>query len=207
MKLESVGFPCRHMIAVMKHEQFERIPRGCILKRWTIYARPDINLNESLPIFDQHLTNSRYAYLMSLFIPLCVMASKEDIYYKETMDCVQRLWLKYKNAEVEGKTIGTPSPLKFNGIQEPDVVSTKGRTKKLRSRKCGHCGIRGHNKRKCPQLDIARDMDSAACEFPHSQFSPTPLSPHEVSFNLNSTPLIFEDEDVGINLDKSPPIT
>jgi len=95
--------------------------------------------------------------------------------------------------------------LKFNGIQEPDVVSTKGCTKKQRSRKCGHCGIRGHNKRKCPQLDVAKDMDSAACEFPYSKFSPTPLSPHEVSFNLNSTHPTFEDEDIGINFDSSPP--
>lgn len=28
VKLESVGFPCRHTIAVIKHEQFDRIPRG-----------------------------------------------------------------------------------------------------------------------------------------------------------------------------------
>jgi len=133
------------------------------------------------------------------------MASREDIYYKETMGCVQSLWVKYKHAEVEGKTIGTASPLKFNGIEEPAVVSTKGCTKKLRSRKCRHCGIQGHNKRKCPQLDVAKDMDSAACESPYSQFSLMPFSPHEVSFNLNSTPPIIEDEDIGINLDRSSP--
>ena len=46
--------------------------------------------------------------------------------------------------------------------------------------------------------------DFVTCEFPSSQFSPTPLSPHEMSFNLNSTPPTFEDEDISINLDSPP---
>ena len=115
MKLESVGFPCRHTTAVMKHEQFDRIPGDCILKRWTIYARPDLNVNETT-IFYQHVKNSRYAYLMLHFTPLCLMASKEDVYHKEIMDCVQKLWLKYKHAEIQGEIVERDSPLKFNEI-------------------------------------------------------------------------------------------
>jgi len=202
MKLESVGFPCRHTIAVMKHEQFDRIPRGCILKRWTIFARPDLSVNETA-VFDQHVTNSRYAYLMSLFTPLCRMASKEDVYHKETIDCVQKLWLKYKHPEIDGKTIEKDSPLKLNGIRDPDVVSTKGCGKKQRLRKCGLCGIRGHNKRKCPHLEAGKDVHINASELQSSQFPQTPTSSHEVSFNLNETPL--EDEDNSINLNGSSP--
>ncbi|KAL4383302.1 hypothetical protein GQ457_15G015820 [Hibiscus cannabinus] len=41
MKLESVGFPCRHMFAVLKYEKVKEIPRGCIMKRWTINAKED----------------------------------------------------------------------------------------------------------------------------------------------------------------------
>lgn len=95
---------------------------------------------------------------MYLFTPLCRMATKEDVYYKETMDCVQKFWLKYKHAEIEGKTIEKDSPLKLNRIRDPDVVSIKGRGKKQSLRKCGHCGIRGHNKRKCPQLEVGKDV-------------------------------------------------
>ena len=105
---------------------------------------------------------------MSLFIPLCIMASKEDVYYKETIDCVQKLWLKYKYAEIEGKTIEKGSPLKLNGIRDPDVASTKGRGKKQSLRKYGHCGIRGHNKRKCPQLEVGKDVQINTCEFQSS---------------------------------------
>ena len=47
-------------------------------------------------------------------------------------------------------------------------------------------------------------MDAAACEFPSSQYSQTPISRHEVSFNLNRMPPIFKDEDNSINLDSSP---
>ena len=102
---------------------------------------------------------------MSLFIPLCIMAFKEDVYYKETIDCVQKFWLKYKHAKIEGKTIERDSPLKFNGIQDLDVVSTKGRGTKQSLRKCGHCSIRGHNKRNCPQLEVVKDVHINACEF------------------------------------------
>ena len=165
MTLEFVGFSSRHMIAVIKHKQFHQIPRECILKRWMIYARPNIRLNEISSIFYRHVTNSRYTYLMSLFITLCLMAYKEDMYYKETMDCVQKLWFKYKQTKVEEKSIGTATPLKFNGIRDPDVVSIKGHKKEQSLRKCDHCGIRGHNKHKCPQLYFGNDIDSNACEF------------------------------------------
>jgi len=46
MKLESVGFPCRHMFAVMKYANMKEIPSGCILRRWTIWAKKQIVLNE-----------------------------------------------------------------------------------------------------------------------------------------------------------------
>ncbi|KAL2894771.1 Protein FAR-RED IMPAIRED RESPONSE 1, partial [Bienertia sinuspersici] len=35
-KLESIGVPCRHMFAIVKYEGMMKIPRGCILRRWTI---------------------------------------------------------------------------------------------------------------------------------------------------------------------------
>ena len=82
-------------------------------------------------------------------------------------------------------------------------MSTKGLGKKQRLRKCRHCGIQGHNKRKCPQLEVGKDVHINACKFQSSQFSRMPVSPHEVSFSLNETPL--KDEDNSINLNRSPP--
>jgi len=46
MKLESVGFPCRHIFAVMKYANMKGISSSCILWRWPVCAKEQIALNE-----------------------------------------------------------------------------------------------------------------------------------------------------------------
>ena len=46
MKLESVGFHACHMFAIMKYANMKKISSGCILRRWTIWAKEQIELNE-----------------------------------------------------------------------------------------------------------------------------------------------------------------
>ncbi|KAL2936939.1 Protein FAR1-RELATED SEQUENCE 5, partial [Bienertia sinuspersici] len=69
-KLESIGIPCRHMFAVMKYEGMVEIPRGCILRRWTIKSKDhlvdsddknDLDTNE-----DDRAAAGRFAFLSSL---------------------------------------------------------------------------------------------------------------------------------------------
>ncbi|XP_021867339.1 protein FAR1-RELATED SEQUENCE 3-like [Spinacia oleracea] len=53
MKLESVGIPCRHMFAVMKYRHMTEIPRGCILRRWTKYAKAGLSYGHTLDEFKE----------------------------------------------------------------------------------------------------------------------------------------------------------
>ncbi|KAJ8435792.1 hypothetical protein Cgig2_030658 [Carnegiea gigantea] len=46
MKLESVGFPFRHMFVVIKYANMKKIPSDYILRRWTIGAKEQIEPNE-----------------------------------------------------------------------------------------------------------------------------------------------------------------
>jgi len=46
MKLESAGIPYRHMFAVMKYANMKQIPKGYILRRWTIGVIENVMLNE-----------------------------------------------------------------------------------------------------------------------------------------------------------------
>ncbi|KAL2896668.1 Protein FAR1-RELATED SEQUENCE 3 [Bienertia sinuspersici] len=74
-KLESIGIPCQHMFAVMKYEGLVEIPRGCILRRWTIKAKAhlvdsddktDLDSNE-----DERAAAGRFVFLSSLSNQLC----------------------------------------------------------------------------------------------------------------------------------------
>ncbi|WJZ99619.1 hypothetical protein VitviT2T_018045 [Vitis vinifera] len=42
MMFESVGFPCPHIIVVMKIEHLEEIPKTCIMKRWSKLAKETV---------------------------------------------------------------------------------------------------------------------------------------------------------------------
>ena len=45
MMFESVGFPCPHMIVVMKIEHLEEIPETCIMKRWSKLAKETVQVH------------------------------------------------------------------------------------------------------------------------------------------------------------------
>lgn len=68
MKLKSVGYPYRHMFGVFKFDNVKELPQGCIMKRWTIYAKDDVKLNKG----DDNVEGNnlagiqaRYSYLTS----------------------------------------------------------------------------------------------------------------------------------------------
>ena len=114
---------------------FEKIPKDSITKRWTISRQPNINLNDNPQVLEQHVINSRYVHLMSFLIPLCHIASMKHVYYKDTLDSIEKLWLKYKHVEIKG--IQGNSELNFIESKDPTIVSTKGRCKKRTSQACG----------------------------------------------------------------------
>lgn len=144
-KLESIGIPCRHMFAVMKYEHMVEIPRGCILKRWTIGAkadliesgqRADMDRNE-----DEKAAAGRFAFLSSLSNDLCRMASTS--YDRST-------WVRDKLAKMlldTTKERATPKPVDNVQIKE-------GKSKKKGKKKVKEGDRIGKNKK-----IIAEDID------------------------------------------------
>lgn len=95
MKLNSTGFPCRHMFAVMKFKGMTELPQGCILRRWTMRAKLHItNSTEHLQLQkddDEKAATGRYAFLITLSCQLCRMVSTS--YERST-------WLRDKLAKM-----------------------------------------------------------------------------------------------------------
>lgn len=80
MKLESVGFPCRHMFAVLKYLHATQLPKGCIMTRWTIYAKEDLDQpkqNEGEEHNSELAVQTRFSTLSSLCMNICHQASRD----------------------------------------------------------------------------------------------------------------------------------
>lgn len=111
MKLENIGYPCRHMFSVMKFEKMSEIPKGCILRRWTIRAKEECSdQNEQMESYsadDETAIVGRFAFLNGLSNQLC---------RKAAVNYDMALWLKDKFAKLILETAktknGTPNKKK-----------------------------------------------------------------------------------------------
>ncbi|KNA10899.1 hypothetical protein SOVF_140040 [Spinacia oleracea] len=123
MKLESVGIPCRHMFVVMKYGRMTEIPRGCILQRWTKYAKACLSYGHTLDAFKEQTDTAfvgRFAYLNGLSIQICRLAARS---YNGS------LWLKNFLSKVlismethDEKVEGIPKKATLVGIGDPKVL-------------------------------------------------------------------------------------
>ncbi|KAL4363690.1 hypothetical protein GQ457_04G017920 [Hibiscus cannabinus] len=135
MKLESVGFPCRHMFAVLKYEKAKEIPQGCIFKRWTIHAKRDAGLekkNEDVEDDNPTTVQARYSNLASYCTTICRRASQTYKTFNEVKDQFAKMTLKLQSVKVGCKKRITKSG-ELLGIGDPVVLETgKGRPKKTK---------------------------------------------------------------------------
>ncbi|KAL4310833.1 hypothetical protein GQ457_01G049760 [Hibiscus cannabinus] len=136
MKFESVGFPCRHMFAVLKYEKAKEIPRGCILKRWTIHAKRDVGLekkNEDVEDDNSTTVQARYSNLASYCMTICRRAAQTYKTFNEVKDQFAKMTLKLQSVKVGCKKRITKSG-EFLGIGDP-VVLESGRGKPKRTKR------------------------------------------------------------------------
>ncbi|KAL4341367.1 hypothetical protein GQ457_08G024570 [Hibiscus cannabinus] len=133
-KLESVGFPCRHMFAVLKYEKAKEIPRGCIMKRWTIYAKEDglEKKDECVESDNPTTVQARYSNLASYCVNICHRASQTLKTFNEVKDQFAKMSLKLQ-AEKVGSKKRTSKNKEFLGIGDPIVVEIgRGKPKKIK---------------------------------------------------------------------------
>ncbi|KAL4319929.1 hypothetical protein GQ457_18G013090 [Hibiscus cannabinus] len=136
MKLESVGFPCRHMFAVLKYEKAKEIPQGCILKRWTINAKNTVELKKNdmdIKGDNPAAIQARYAHLASFCMNICHRASQSYETFNEVKDQIAKMSMKLQKVKGRGQKITSES--RVLGIGDPIILETgKGLHKKAKGK-------------------------------------------------------------------------
>ncbi|KAI8572535.1 hypothetical protein RHMOL_Rhmol01G0207100 [Rhododendron molle] len=90
LKFESIGFPCQHMISVMKMEHMREIPSCLILQRWTKTAKSS-PLHGSTPMPEWVTQTTRFGALSSACVEMCYYALHITKGYNETKEEITKL--------------------------------------------------------------------------------------------------------------------
>ena len=178
MKFESLGLPCCHMICVMKAENLTQIPPTCVLHRWTRAASKD-GQQWPQPSIDSTTTQTaRYGILCSSYNEMCFYASQSTEGFKDARDACLLMTSRMKELYERNLNGGNGDKGKHSfrrqfGVEDPDVVKTKGNPGRAssncrRPRKCGNCKCIGHTKRTCPKVRFSRTVgNNLDADTPH----------------------------------------
>ena len=174
---ETIGYPCRHIWAVMKHLDIRIIPTSLILPRWCKDAKTS-SANFSTPQADDNqrllVEMSRYGSLNSDANLMNFYASKVESSFKLAKDEIARLTTLFKDMFENMPTQNEDSQGPVRGhrhnpniIRDPRIVKTKGSGNQTgrrdgvpmegpigtvrRPRICNICKGVGHDARNCLQ--------------------------------------------------------
>lgn len=138
LKLESIGYPCRHMFAVMKYKGMKEIPPGCIVQRWSKlakanYAKDPTDENKEDDNSRETIA-ARRAHLSYILKPIIDIAVRSADTYTELKEMFGKLTLSVKEKLGGGCNSDTKEKKPLLGIGNPEVVtSQKGLSKKRKT--------------------------------------------------------------------------
>ncbi|KAH1265279.1 hypothetical protein GmHk_01G001013 [Glycine max] len=161
MRMQSIGLPCDHILAVLICLNFTELPSSLVLNRWSKSATENIKEKypDSAMYWDSYLIG-RYATLVQVSREVCEVAYCDKEEYDKMLHFLsnelRRLKSK-KNSQPCFDENDDQQGDNCDGILDPVVVRTKGcrqvgideSGKRRRIQKCGQCGGSGHNKRSC----------------------------------------------------------
>ena len=94
---ELVGFPCPHMIVVMKIEHLEEILKSCIMKRWSKLAKEMVKVIMTMKVKVMRLTSYDMVHsalcahrCLILLLNRKKLLKRLDVQYKDSL-------VKWKN--------------------------------------------------------------------------------------------------------------
>ncbi|KAI8534282.1 hypothetical protein RHMOL_Rhmol10G0078200 [Rhododendron molle] len=165
LKFESIGFPCCHMISVMKMEHMREIPSYLISQRWTKMAKSS-SLHGRTPMPEWVTQTTRYGALSTACVEMAFYASHSTKAYDEAREEIARLTFKMKelyllDVQSKEKAMGEENNVEGTsmhfGIDDPVIIKRKASQNLAKDfipkvRKCGHCRLPGHMRTKCPKL-------------------------------------------------------
>ncbi|XP_058768687.1 protein FAR1-RELATED SEQUENCE 5-like [Vicia villosa] len=162
LRMESIGIPCEHIVAVMVYLNIVEFLENLVLNRWSLYAKQSISgsYEDGSHYWDSHLV-ARHATLVNLSKEVADLSYMDVDDYKKYLEYLTnelcRLKSKNNNEDVpdnihvkeELVNILNPSCSRSKGCG-PGTVGTSERRR--RTQTCGICGGAGHNRRCCPTL-------------------------------------------------------
>ncbi|XP_045821771.1 protein FAR1-RELATED SEQUENCE 5-like [Trifolium pratense] len=157
LKMESVGFPCEHIVTVLVFLDFDELPDCLVMSRWSKKAKDAIrgSYTDGSFYWDSQLV-AKQANLHFLCKEIVEVAHRDDGDYNYLVELLTRelnnLKLKHRDVTV-GENVESETVDEV--IYDPEIIRTKGcgpsttsGTEKIK-RSCKGCGVPGHNRRSC----------------------------------------------------------
>ncbi|RYQ89479.1 hypothetical protein Ahy_B09g096101 isoform B [Arachis hypogaea] len=154
------GYPCSHMLCVLRREDVDELPESIILKRRTRDAKKYTNDQtvESTTNDAEKGFLMRYDAMSVATMWMSFLAAQEVPLFADTMNEVTR-WTKNLEKRCSIKRQNEVADVLHPAAEfvgDPCVAKTKGapKIKKNETRKmsCSNCFVKGHTKRHCPKL-------------------------------------------------------
>jgi hypothetical protein len=174
-KYDFEGFPCKHILCVLRQSKVISLPESFILRRWTRYAKLGNVYDRSGKIIERDTNETMTARLSNLSYiskTLVERGALSEKAYDTAMKGLCDIMDKVNEVLLEDGFIDylRPKPKRSKDcnreIEDPNRARPKGSGKRLKSerekavkkkkidRRCHGCGKRGvsHDKRNCPEL-------------------------------------------------------
>lgn len=166
LRMESLGLPCDHIVAVLMCLDFDDIPDSLVLPRWSKFAKDSIRERyASGSLYWDSQPAARYSGIVHLCKLVAELVYEDPDEYNRVIDMlggeISRLKLRTNRATND------PTPVSETGTSDPDILDPHGvRTKgcgaipsgtpggRRRTQTCSVCGVVGHNRRCCPQNNV-----------------------------------------------------
>ncbi|XP_045807515.1 protein FAR1-RELATED SEQUENCE 5-like [Trifolium pratense] len=118
LRMESIGIPCEHIVAIMVYLDTVEFPTNLVLNRWSKFAKDSIrgNVNDGSHYWDSHLV-ARHANLVHLSKEVSDLAYKDVDDYKNYLD-----YLTNEITRLKSKYVGDNGPVNLNGPVEVDNI-------------------------------------------------------------------------------------
>ncbi|XLR56634.1 hypothetical protein S83_007306 [Arachis hypogaea] len=161
LRMESLGIPCDHIVALLVHLDFTEIPTSLVLERWSKNARSKVRQYvEKGPFSWDSMVSCRNWMLNDLCREMCVLASVREDKFETMTEKIRSEINRLKHDTEAGPStpavVGQSSTLE-GCVQNPLVVRRKKRPKRdsvnrtlVRGvRRCSICHRVGHNRTSC----------------------------------------------------------
>ncbi|XP_025615733.1 protein FAR1-RELATED SEQUENCE 5-like isoform X1 [Arachis hypogaea] len=173
MRMESLGIPCDHIVAVLVHMDATEIPSTLVLGRWSKDARSKVRaFMEKGPFCWDSMVNCRNWMLNDLCRELCVVASNDADQFVQVTQKIRNEISRVKGSvkEVGERANVVGSSTLEECVRDPNIARQRTRRRKgllnhpsvKGVKRCGICRKVGHNRLSCHQRQTRRESESLA---------------------------------------------